>query len=591
MPIFELPPTLTEEDGAAVTDELCLLVIADDQVLRHPLPRRGSVRLGRAPECDFRVDDPSISREHAAIHLGATIEIEDLGSANGCWIRGKRIESNQRETVQAGQVVELGSTMVIVQQASLRATPRKLWTHGYFELHLEQACSRAKLSGVDFAVLRLHVDGAPPVNVVRAALIDKLRSADLLALYAPGEYELYLADADASRVASVVGRIADELVEHGVELEYGAALFGVHGRTPEDLIAYACAEVRGSDADAAEEQILEDEGMRDLHRVVLRVARGSLSVLLLGETGVGKELFAETVHSGSPRRDAPFVRLNCAALSETLLESELFGHEKGAFTGADVSKPGLLEAADEGTVFLDEIGELPLSLQAKLLRVIEQREVLRVGGLKPQSVDVRFVSATNRDLETEVAAGRFRKDLYYRLNGVAIMIPPLRDRVAEIEPLAESFVARACREMDFDVVPRISERGLDLLKAYEWPGNIRELKNAIERAVLLATGDVIDVEHLPMDKLTTRWESQRAGSRVATPLPRSEPPRGRSWPPADVSDLSEEDRLRREQIMDALERCHGNQTKAAGLLGVSRRTLSTWLDKYRIARPRKGTAR
>src|SRR6185503_6105666 len=201
----------------------------------------------------------------------------------------------------------------------------------------------------------------------------------------------------------------------------------------------AGARARGETGSPVAER--DDEGMPQLHRLVERIARGTINVLILGETGAGKEVLAERVQRLSPRARWPFLRLNCAALSETLLESELFGHERGAFTGAVTAKPGLLETAEGGTVFLDEAGELPMSIQVKLLRVIEERQVLRVGGLKPRPIDVRFIAATNRDLEVEVARGAFRQDLFFRLNGVTLVVPPLRDRVSEIEALARLFAS------------------------------------------------------------------------------------------------------------------------------------------------------
>jgi transcriptional regulator with PAS, ATPase and Fis domain len=281
------------------------------------------------------------------------------------------------------------------------------------------------------------------------------------------------------------------------------------------------------------------------------------------------------VHQLSRRAAEPLLRLNCGGFSETLLESELFGHEKGAFTGALQAKPGLLESADGGTVFLDEIGELPPALQVKLLRVLEDREVMRVGALRPRQIDVRFVAATNRNLEDEVARGSFREDLFYRINGISIVIPPLRERVGEIRPLAIQFAAQVAREAGVPAA-ELSEEAVSLLEAYAWPGNIRELRNVIERAVLLSTDGAIGIEHLPTEKM-------RAGA-VAPERELSAPAQvaGGAAPLRD-----EVVELERRRILDALDACAGNQTRAARMLGISRNTLAARLGQFGVARPRK----
>jgi len=295
-------------------------------------------------------------------------------------------------------------------------------------------------------------------------------------------------------------------------------------------------------------------------------------VIVLGETGVGKELAAQAVHQRSARAQRPFVRLNCAALPEALLESELFGHERGAFTGALTAKPGLLEAAEGGTVFLDEVAELPLSAQAKLLRALESRELLRVGGLAPRPIDVRFVAATHRDLPARVADGSFRQDLYFRLNGVSITIPPLRERTSEIGPLAAAFAAGAAAAMG-RAAPALRADAMDLLLMHPWPGNIRELRNVIERAVVVCLGDgrdTIGVEDLPAELFVPH--------RGATETPA----------PVEAGLQNDLDALERRRILDALERCGGHQGRAAEMLGISRRTLLSRLDSHGLPRPRKG---
>ena len=293
--------------------------------------------------------------------------------------------------------------------------------------------------------------------------------------------------------------------------------------------------------------------MRRVYGLANSAARGVISVLIVGETGVGKDVMANEIHRMSPRAKAPFVTLNCAALSESLLETELFGHEKGAFTGATDTKAGLLESAPGGTVFLDEIGELPPAAQAKLLRVLENGELLRVGGLRPRRIDVRLVAATNADLDAAIAAGKFRRDLYYRINGCVVVLPPLRERTSEILPLARHFAAAlGCAQFT-----GAAERALC---AHPWPGNVRELKTVVERAVLLsARRGAIDAPDLMLS-------------------PRRIPP---TVPPGVAPH-------EREQLLEALQRAHGNQKEAAKLLGLSRQTLSKKLDTHGIGRPRKG---
>jgi two-component system response regulator AtoC len=308
-------------------------------------------------------------------------------------------------------------------------------------------------------------------------------------------------------------------------------------------------------------------------------AASESNVLILGETGVGKEVLASTIHQLSGRSGA-MTRINCAALSESLLESELFGHEKGAFTGASAQKIGLIEAADRGTVFLDEIGDTPPAIQAKLLRTVEHREVVRLGSTRPIAIDVRFVAATNRDLPAAVATGAFRRDLYFRLDGVTVVIPPLRERPGLIGQLALQF-AGASRS----ATGRSSLLGADVLAALEarkWPGNVRELKAVIERAVVLARGGPIGLKHLTPER------EQQFDPPEVTPPPEQRPqPAARAAPEGDAGGaLDDEQRADRERILRALDECAGNQTRAARQLGMSRTAFVTKLRIYRIPRPR-----
>lgn len=251
--------------------------------------------------------------------------------------------------------------------------------------------------------------------------------------------------------------------------------------------------------------------MRALYEEAARVAASPINVVVLGENGVGKELLSRAIHSFSPRKAGPFVALNCAALSESLVLSELFGYEKGAFTGALQSRAGLLESASGGTLFLDEVGELPLSMQSKLLRVIEEKKVMRVGARTEREVDVRFVAATNRDLDEEVAAGRFRQDLYFRLNGVSLTVPPLRERREEIRPLASMFLARALGSLQAPPLS-IDEATFEVLERYPFPGNVRELKNLIERGAALCRGRVLPAFLPPLGEVSGTRSSKRSTS-------------------------------------------------------------------------------
>ncbi|HEV8324393.1 MAG TPA: sigma 54-interacting transcriptional regulator [Myxococcota bacterium] len=597
-----------------------LLVIADGVVSTHLLPESGTITIGRAQECEVRIDDPSISRKHARLHLGPPLALEDLGSSNGTRVRDEALAARQPLSIAFGEALELGSTMVLVQQSAPPMAPRRLWAHGYFEGRLEDECARAGRSGASFALVRLHCHRDTPTAHVQEVLADAVRADDVVGAYGPGEYELLLMETAPSEAERVAADLSSELERRGVRTRVGLAAYPRDGKSPHALVARACAGARGetrpAGARGAVAVVAADGAMVSLYKLVERIAAGTISVLVMGETGAGKEALAEAVHRFSPRSGKPFLRLNCAALSETLLESELFGHEKGAFTGAAAAKPGLLETAPGGTVFLDEVGELSLLLQTKLLRVLEERVVLRVGSLTPRAIDVRFVAATNRDLEAEVARGAFRQDLFFRLNGISLVVPPLRQRVAEIEPLALAFVEESSRALG-RAAPALSPEALAVLKAYSWPGNIRELKNVMERAVLLCDGRALTAEHLPVEKMVATFATRPApapgGPALALPqsppapaAPRAigdgtaPPARAKHVPrfddPTDPGDdatgagnlRNQVEAIELQHITDALKRCGGNQTEAAKILGMSRRTLSSRLDAYGISRPRKG---
>jgi two-component system response regulator AtoC len=473
-----------------------LFAAVDGQLINLPLETTVKpITLGRAPDVTVTLDHPSVSRSHAQLRTTPRLLVRDLGSANGTWIKGQRLEGDESLEIEPGEVIRLGDVSVWIEQ---------------------RAADRAQSSGEQALQKAAHkLSGAPVV--------------------------------------------------------------------------------------------LEDEAMKALYELVDRVAPGAINVLMLGETGVGKEIVARAIHFRSARAPRSFVGINCAAVSEELLESELFGHERGAFTGATSPKPGLLENAAGGTVLLDEVGELSLSSQAKLLRALEERKVYRLGSLKPHEIDVRFLSATNRDLEQEVEAGRFRRDLFYRLNGVSLRIPPLRERVREIEPLARRYVRFYSSSLGRSA-PALLPDALEALGRYRWPGNIRELRNVIQRAVLVCADAPISAAHLLLHtetepkvdvgetvyaepatdtSPTARRRAARTTDRLAVadedPLPEHvEIPANATLKEAMVA-------LERNKILSTLKACAGNQTRTAKELGISRNTLLRKLDRYGVPRPRKRT--
>jgi len=572
-----ISPSATVE--SAREDEpgrLVLLVVADGQATAHELPARGVVTVGRGERCDIVVDHPSVSRAHVRLHLDHGLEVEDASSTNGSRVGPRVLGPGDRVRVGSGEAISIGDVALLVQDRSLGSRRRRLWSHDYFENRTEEECQRCEAARTPFAVIHVHL--TPALDDERAAELfgAVLRPTDVLGHYGPGEFEVLAPAADRTEAEHRAVEVEAQLAGAGVAARTGVAVYPFDGESHHALAGRALSRLRNIDTSTGEVRVVvASPRMRELHTLVARIAPADISVLLLGETGVGKEVVAETLQRRSRRADGPFLRLNCAALSETLLESELFGHERGSFTGATATKLGLLETAAGGTVLLDEVGELPMAVQVKLLRVLEERAVLRVGGVTPIAIDVRFVAATHRDLAVEIGRGRFREDLYYRLAGVTLTVPPLRERLDEIEPLARLFITSFCRRNQLAPMPHLSSSAVDWLRGHAWPGNLRELRNLVERAVLLGRGPLILPEHLPLgpnpsNHLATLTAPLATAPAVVTAL-------------AASPQLSDE----RERISAALEACAGNQTRAAIMLGISRRTLVYRLDLYGLARPRK----
>jgi two-component system response regulator AtoC len=594
---------------------LSLLVMGEHGVFTFALPDEGVLRIGRADVCEISVPDTQLSREHAKLVVDGALHIVDLGSSNGTRIDGRDLVPNEPTPLLPGHVVTMGGSVLVVQHATAEARTRQLWSHGYFESRVEEECARAGQRKTTFAILRVRFEASLPEGV-ESHLSASLSPEHVVASYAPGQYEVLLTDVDPDDAAQEAHSLVASLACEGALPQVTIACYPRDGRTPEALLAIVS---HNDDEDAPELPL--GGALERLRTVAERFAAGTIPVLVLGETGVGKDVLSAMIHRLSPRAAQPYVCINCGALPVTLLESALFGHERGAFTGANAAKEGLLESASGGTVFLDEVVEIPLAAQATLLRVLDQGEVLRVGATRPRPIDVRFIAATNRDLEHEVERGRFRQDLYYRLAAATIVIPPLRDRIAEIGPLAQTFVHGTCRELARPRVPRILPEALAALEQHAWPGNVRELRNVMERAVLLAGEGEIGRAQLPLEKMGGRRLPTQSASparrlseaprpptlpppsyasalaALSTKPPRSVPPPSSSGPAmtrSSVPPLHVSARMtsalardpEAAQLLEALDASDWNQSKAALKLGISRRTLVSRLSAYGLTRKR-----
>tara|TARA_R110002096_G_scaffold143328_5_gene299395 strand:- start:43058 stop:44389 length:1332 start_codon:yes stop_codon:yes gene_type:complete len=429
---------------------------------------------------------------------------------------------------------------------------------------------------------------ASRIDAVIERLAGRMRPMDTLCEYSPNELAVIAPEVDESGARLLADRLTREargvLGDSPEAVRIGMSLSPANGTSPDELIGEARAALRAANVQQLAvstpplhsnnpQVIAIDPQMKRLFALVQKVAVSNITVLVLGETGAGKEIVAGSIHEQSPRAGKACLRLNCASIPESLLESELFGHEKGAFTGAEKQKIGFFEAAKGGTVFLDEIGEMSLNVQAKLLRVLENRTITRVGGTSEIDVDVRIVCATNRNLDLEVKEGRFREDLYYRVSAFSLIVPALRDRPGDILPLCEHFVranhASLRGKVDRTAIPVLTVEAQECLQRHEWPGNVRQLRNAMERALVLASNGVIEIGDLP-DRVR---EANAATGQSPVIIDSSLDVRDQL---ADVEKLT---------IEAALEAVGGNQTKAAKRIGISRRALIYKMEKYGLKKP------
>ncbi|CAN5867573.1 hypothetical protein BH11MYX4_BH11MYX4_37260 [soil metagenome] len=568
-----------------------LRVILGDQVTAHPLPASGEIALGRG--ADIVIPHVNISRRHVAVRAGASLEVSDLGSTNATTLDGAALEPNVWMPLRAGDIVVAGGeALIMIHDGEARSVPTRHIGREWLEREVSERVSEYERSGTPFGVLTVTSRSTRRwIDVLAGVLLDR----DRLVVMGDTEAALVLANRTEDQAQAIQRTLDAHLGRIAANAKVGLRHCPDDGTTTEAIVGEPVADNRLHRTTMRPTgPLVRNAAMVNLYSLVDEVAPSHVTVLILGETGVGKDVLANALHVRSPRAAAAFVSLNCGAMPETLLESELFGHERGAFTGAVTSKPGLLETAEGGTIFLDEVGEMPLATQAKFLRVLEDRTVRRVGALKPRAIDVRVVSATNRDLQKDIAQGRFRADLSYRLNGLSFVVPPLRERADEIAVLAAHFITNAAAVLG-KPVPKLGGEALACLEAYPWPGNIRELRNVIERAVLLSRGRSITPDLFPPE---LNVQPARSATTTGKPAPA---PAGidvdevdevdagpTTFPPAGNTRrlLEAVELIEKAGIIDALAKCNGNQTRAAQLLGISRRVLINRIERYDLPRPR-----
>jgi DNA-binding NtrC family response regulator len=574
-----------------------LLVFEGPSSTAVSLPLDGDVVIGRGEDVQIRLADSAISRAHVRISMSdGRAEIVDLGSQNGTKVNGGRI-IGARPLLSGDVVTILGVTLVFHASSRGRSRRQMLALDG-FRQRVEDEIDRIAPNRRSFALAAitlapLELDAPPrlfdPIALTRM-LEPALRRIDVIAL-AGSELLVLLPEIDDAAACAVVRGVLDLLGVGAPHARGGVALAPADGNDFEILVIGArAARDRASPREvglAAEtyrvialegrDLIVADPAMLRMMTLIDRLSKSALAVLVCGETGTGKELVATALHQWSARARGPLIVLNCAALPEALAESELFGHERGAFTGAVTRKIGLLEQSDGGTLFLDEIGELSLTIQAKLLRALETKRILRVGALTEQAIDLRIVAATHRDLAEEVKAGRFRQDLLFRIGGATVWLPPLRDRRREIPILAQRFLAEACRGADREPMP-IAADAMQLLLDAPWPGNVRELRHVMEYVAAAHDEPTVAAWHL-VERLGGEGRVQRAGSS-ADVAPAPEVIAGRP-PASDFVPIEDELRdLERTRMGQALVASDGNQTAAAELIKMPLRTFQAKVRVY-----------
>jgi two-component system response regulator AtoC len=558
-----------------------LLVVEDDSSSICHLPFSGAVVIGRASDAELHLTHASVSRRHATIRIDdGAMRVADLGSHNGTRVNGELVQDTR--TLASGDVVSVGDVVLVVHVSSPAMVSRAAYAETGWRRRLAEEMDRAVTYKRSLGVIAIV--GIDPSGV--AQLADALRLIDVVGEGSDGTALVLLPEVDRDQAREIADRALSAIRGVAPSVRAGLAMCPTDACDADTILLAARAGARragpGAVAEAREavthlelgsrRVLVADPAITRVFALLERLASSGLPVLITGETGVGKENAAYAVHHWSKRTGA-FIAVNCAALGpESLVESELFGHDKGAFTGAVATKPGLFESAVGGTVFLDEVGELPPSVQAKLLRTLETKRIVRLGETRERPIDVRLVAATNRSLYDEVKAGRFRQDLYFRLCGATVILPPLRDRRCEIAMLAREFLAEACTRAGRAAMT-ITPEAMQGLLTYAWPGNVRELKNTMEYVTAAAPDERVEPIDLP---------EQLGGASPSSPPPIELPPVAIETETTFRPIAIELRELERKRMAEALVAAAGVKTRAAQLIGMPIRTFTLKLKQYRL---------
>ncbi len=596
-PTLRLPGLRDEPAAAEPRDRHYVMIFVGETSSMFALPIRGTVLIGRSDEAALRIDDHGVSRRHATIVVDdGEARINDLGSHNGVWVNQERITASR--TLLSGDAITVGGATLVYHASHERPASRRALELAALRQRLADEVERAVRFARELAVVSLAFGTDAERGGAEAALAGLLRRYDIVGSDGAGGLVVVLPEVGPATAAAAADVIVVGLAAAAPGARAGHASLGLDGCDADSLLAGARAAARAAApgrsvaaADACRvltvgevEVVVADPAMHRLFAFVERIAASDLPVLITGETGTGKELVAAAIHAQSPRRDGPFVAMSCAALPEHMLESELFGHGAWAFPGAMSERPGRLESAAGGTLFLDEIGELSPAAQAKLLRAIEARRVVRIGEVHERALDLRIVAATHHAIEDEVQEGTFRRDLFFRLTGAKLWLPPLRDRPRELPLLAERFLAAARRRLGGRPMT-LGPAALRCLAEHAWPGNVRELRHLMEYVAAAYGDDVVQPHHL-----AERIPAARAAAPEPAPAPAPTP----APEPVAVAEVPSfrpiEDEIREleiRRITAALEQTRGNQTRASELIGMPLRTFVNKLKKYGLAPERR----